>query len=348
MSSNIDATKPASPNAYTADMRANFQAAADEISALQDAMDAAEWLPLAGGTMLGVLTLAADPTGPLDAATYQFVENYLIGYAFPLSGGTMAGTLQLVPPRMGSAPAVLTLDGTQAIPPTSANMRMISAASGLSALEVQYDGVWAWQLQFGQTALSFARYDTAGNYQGQAFSIDRNTGDAQLAGALTVDALNLSDDQSLLSNVTGPAVNIMSTGIGGAWVYSSDGPGPTNTADVGMGTGNAQQGHSGAVYFYSGDSQQGATGILLIYSGASQSDSSGNIQIYSGNAGNQSGDISVQTGTGTTRGNITLDGGTVNVYADTVIISLPNVDPGQAGAWWSDPAADFAVKVSQG
>lgn len=35
MASQIDATKPAGPVAYTADVRANFAAAASEISALQ-------------------------------------------------------------------------------------------------------------------------------------------------------------------------------------------------------------------------------------------------------------------------------------------------------------------------
>jgi hypothetical protein len=103
MTSNIDATKPASPNAYTADMRANFQAAADEISALQAAMDApAPWLPLDGGTMVGPLTLADDPVNPLDAATMQYVDALvaaippvdLSGY-LPLGGGVLTGDLTL-------------------------------------------------------------------------------------------------------------------------------------------------------------------------------------------------------------------------------------------------------------
>jgi len=97
MTSNIDATKPASPNAYTADMRANFQAAADEISALQAAMDApAPWLPLDGGTMVGPLTLAGDPVNALDAATMQYVDALVAGGPFlPLGGGVLTGDLTL-------------------------------------------------------------------------------------------------------------------------------------------------------------------------------------------------------------------------------------------------------------
>lgn len=57
MASNIDPTKPAGPIAYTADVRDNFAAAADEISALQAA---GPFLPIDGSVPM---------TGPLNAPT---------------------------------------------------------------------------------------------------------------------------------------------------------------------------------------------------------------------------------------------------------------------------------------
>lgn len=54
------------------------------------------YLPLSGGTMTGALALAGDPTGPLQAATKEYVDLKL-----PLAGGTLTGDLVLY----GSAPA---------------------------------------------------------------------------------------------------------------------------------------------------------------------------------------------------------------------------------------------------
>jgi hypothetical protein len=48
-------------------------------------------LPLSGGTLSGNLTLAADPTVPLQAATKRYVDNN----ALPVGGGTLSGPLTL-------------------------------------------------------------------------------------------------------------------------------------------------------------------------------------------------------------------------------------------------------------
>ena len=74
MASNIDPSKPTTSMAYTADVRANFATAADEITALQAAMDSATVEFIAGGFQstggeikLGIApwmwTLGADDTG---------------------------------------------------------------------------------------------------------------------------------------------------------------------------------------------------------------------------------------------------------------------------------------------
>ena len=47
-----------------------------------------------GGTLTGALTLAADPTAALQAATKEYVDNQ-IGVALPKSGGTLTGALTL-------------------------------------------------------------------------------------------------------------------------------------------------------------------------------------------------------------------------------------------------------------
>lgn len=93
MTSQIDPTAPVQGTPTTASVRANFQTAHDEITALQSQTAGAlpeapadanayarqnkTWvpaLPLAGGTLTGPLTLAADPTAPLHPATKEYVD----------------------------------------------------------------------------------------------------------------------------------------------------------------------------------------------------------------------------------------------------------------------------------
>ena len=69
MTSQIDVTIPVTGNPTTASVRANFQTAADEISALQIAANGAPFLPLAGGTVTGSLYLTQDPTTGRQAVT---------------------------------------------------------------------------------------------------------------------------------------------------------------------------------------------------------------------------------------------------------------------------------------
>jgi hypothetical protein len=60
------------------------------------------YLPLAGGTMIGVLTLSADPVGNFDAATKRYVDLSIINVNgtfanyLPLIGGTLTGMLTLL------------------------------------------------------------------------------------------------------------------------------------------------------------------------------------------------------------------------------------------------------------
>lgn len=56
------------------------------------AQDLAQYLPLAGGTLTGPLTLSGPPTQPLQAATKAYVDS---GSFLPISGGTLTGPLIL-------------------------------------------------------------------------------------------------------------------------------------------------------------------------------------------------------------------------------------------------------------
>ena len=58
-------------------------------------------MPLSGGTMNGMLALADDPAGPLDAATKRYVDAALGiggGPFLPLTGGTLTGNLSVYGP----------------------------------------------------------------------------------------------------------------------------------------------------------------------------------------------------------------------------------------------------------
>ena len=60
----------------------------------------ANYLPLAGGTLTGFLTLHANPTAALHAVTKQYVDAAITGGTgayLPLSGGTLTGPLNMTP-----------------------------------------------------------------------------------------------------------------------------------------------------------------------------------------------------------------------------------------------------------
>jgi hypothetical protein len=77
----------------------------------------ANFLPLTGGTLTGLLTLGVAPSGPWDAATKKYVDdsittvNGTFGNYLPLIGGTLTGAL-----TMGAGTAInLAADPTSAL-----------------------------------------------------------------------------------------------------------------------------------------------------------------------------------------------------------------------------------------
>jgi hypothetical protein len=55
----------------------------------------ASYLPLVGGSLSGQLTLAADPTAALQAATKNYVDTHTTGVFLPLAGGTVTGPVTI-------------------------------------------------------------------------------------------------------------------------------------------------------------------------------------------------------------------------------------------------------------
>lgn len=111
MASKIDVTQPTGTRVKSADTRANWQTASDEISALQ--VEITKLMPIAGGQMTGPLILATGPMmQPLiasgdvnDIAVHKsYVDDAIAaigggedGGYLPLVGGTLTGPLFLMP-----------------------------------------------------------------------------------------------------------------------------------------------------------------------------------------------------------------------------------------------------------
>lgn len=96
----IDPTKPVFGDPTTQSVRDNFTHARDEIDANTAAVAAAQAtasaaVTRAGDTMTGRLTLAVDPTNPLDPVTLQYFNAHAGagGPFLPLTGGTVTGAL---------------------------------------------------------------------------------------------------------------------------------------------------------------------------------------------------------------------------------------------------------------
>jgi hypothetical protein len=93
-----DHVHPSDTSRYAASNPSGYQTAAQVTASL------AAYLPLLGGTLVGALTLSADPTNNLGAATKQYVDagvasaEGVANTMVPLAGGTMTGLLILSAP----------------------------------------------------------------------------------------------------------------------------------------------------------------------------------------------------------------------------------------------------------
>lgn len=112
---------------------------------------------LSATTMTGVLTLAADPTVALAAATKQYVDN-VAGAAggpfLPLAGGTMTGMLNMSFPNDGSATGPINIGGIT----TPSGVRGVSIQGPDNPTTVPGIGI----IRFGGTSGMQLRMSTAG------------------------------------------------------------------------------------------------------------------------------------------------------------------------------------------
>jgi hypothetical protein len=108
---------------------------------------AAGTLPLVGGTMTGPLTLAGDPTAALEAATKEYVDEW-VATALPLAGGTMAGPLTLA-----SAPTT---------PLGAATKQYSESSRELGTLEQAWPvHIFGWCNQLSTTYLRVGQFNTS-------------------------------------------------------------------------------------------------------------------------------------------------------------------------------------------
>jgi hypothetical protein len=153
MVSNIQPDDPISGDPTTQSVRDNFQAAADEITALQAAFDAAPWLPLSGGTLTGNLTIGV----------YAVIK----------------GT--------GAQPAQLFLDTD------AGGQRLIAGRSAGSARWGIFLGDQTAESGSNAGAnFILSRYSDAGGYLGNPLVINRATGAIDFAIAPTIAGSPLS------------------------------------------------------------------------------------------------------------------------------------------------------------
>jgi Chaperone of endosialidase len=192
------------------------------------------FLELAGGTMTGDLTLAADPLNPLDAATKEYVDNSVF---LPLSGGTLTGSLLGTDATFTSSASV----GDSNLSATIANTGFSFSAfrSGFAArLSSTVAGVSRWTVLLNDgvpetgsntgSDFSIRNFSDAGVQLGTPLAINRATGLVTIPNLAAANYLPLAG-----GTLTGPlTINgaIAASGaatFGGeisspAWSYSGD------------------------------------------------------------------------------------------------------------------------------
>ena len=130
--------------------------------------------------------------------------------------------------------------------------------------------------------------------------------------------------------VTLGALNIAAHGF--VWLQTDDG---APSGGIGGMSGNGVGGKSGDVWFGTGDTTGADSGMGGLQTGQATGGHSGNLNFVTGNSDQVSGDIALYVGNGPVHGNIVLH-------------NYKTADPHVAGAVWADPAAAYALKVSQG
>jgi len=213
-----------------------------------------------------------------------------------------------------------------------------SGPAGIGTGDVSLDGatsgfveIWTGNSDSGnsgQFALSTGTAQGVGNQSGDIQFKTGNSNDGIAArGRIILDAANVkitgralctADNGDFLMGT--PNISDATNASGQTYMWSGDNSGAGPTGWAGLGSGNTNSGDSGGAEVWTGVSTSGQSGPINIYTGGANANTSGLISLITGRAngaGNQSGDIVLQTGASVDgiaiRGSITLDAPTINL-----------------------------------
>jgi hypothetical protein len=120
------------------------------VSLLDSSTASTTYLPKSGGTMTGLLTLASNPVGNLDAAPKQYVDTF-----YPKTGGVITGAVTVNGAVSISGATTLTqINETKVIPTISSGAITLNLANGT---------MFAVTLTSNITTITFTNVPTAGN-----------------------------------------------------------------------------------------------------------------------------------------------------------------------------------------
>ena len=340
------------------------------------AATADDWVDVTGDTMSGALTLAADPTAAMEAATKQYVDNSIaaapggdvtaVNTTAPLSGGAASGDVTL-----SIAQATTTTNGYL----SSADWNTFNGKLGSEADTLQTVCARGSAYTGTLTSAALSSTELTSRNPGESLLVKADDGTAD-GGTLTVRAGtagsatggaggdlvlqsggNMPQGGGGYTNL-GPAGDVSITaGLG----YNSVGGNVTITSGATSYWSTTATGHS-AVTLQGGHVDGPATGgaTLVVEGGVDESDTSshcigGDVTITagSGSAGYAGGNVVIQGGTGTPAGNVgintaaptaTLDvNGTARVAALQVTTGATNghvlTSDASGNATWQAPGA---------
>lgn len=157
--------------------------------------DLAGYLPLAGGTLSGPLTLAADAAAPMQAVPYQ----QLAAYA-EWAGGDFTGPITGTDADFSGSVTGNPFTAS-ALPGEAAMFGLDAEAGEARTLAAYTSGVLRWGLQLADgtpesggnsgSDCALIAYDDAGGFLGSPMLITRATGQAQFSGGVNTPTIDL-------------------------------------------------------------------------------------------------------------------------------------------------------------
>lgn len=297
-----------------------------------------EWLPLDQGAttiraqsqsvarspMVGVAitTGAAPVTGDPNVALYSIT-----------TGGT-GGTEVIDIPNFPLDAAAVNAENTG----RRIFLHLISQTNGGDIVAVTADGSAA--LSFTPPFMSMnniTTLQTTGatmDYEGACICLEWIEDSWAINLGLTNDEFNANIDASKTLDI---GFGSVTSGAAGSIAIKSPastgtGGGAGNGGDLSLIAGNSAEGAGGTTFLLAGAATSGTNdgGVIQINAGASAGGNGGSIGLTAGDGAVTGGSIVIEAGSGGTSGQI-------------VMLNLPTVDPGIAGALWADPVTHILM-----